>query len=204
MAREIENNLKSAKAYEIKTLSDADRYIDKELLKSNNIKDIIRSFFMVSAYQNNYTGIVAAEYGMFYDAVKTDSFLDHKWQLSALFPSMGLSRRYHHVYDDKDIPYDAWSNIHFGTIGKYCEFSEGVLLGGADFAQRKSNFELKDIYTINIPEGDTVCDKVAIKLGFSIYDEYIKGILINAYNILSSIVNEDVFKYYFKNGKCIK
>lgn len=115
---------------------------------------------------------------------------------------MGLSRRYHHVYDDKDIPYDAWSNIHFGTIGKYCEFSESVLLGGADAAQRKSNFELKDIYTINMPEGDTVCDQVAIKLGFSIYDEYIKGILINAYNILSYVVNDNVFKYYFQNGKC--
>lgn len=194
MAREIENNLKSAKAYEIKTLTDADRYIDKELLKSNNIIDIIRSFFMVSAYQNNYTGIVAAKYGMFYDAVKTDSFWDHKWQLSALFPSMGLSRRYHHVYDDKDIPYDAWSNIHFGTIGKYCEFSEGVLLGGADLAQKWSNRSFE--------HGDTVCDQVAIKLGFSIYDEYIKSILINAYNILSYVVNDNVFKYYFQNGKC--
>ena len=77
-----------------------------------------------------------------------------------------------------------------------------MLLGGADFAQRKSNFELKDIYTINIPEGDTVCDKVAIKLGFSIYDEYIKGILINAYNILSYVVNDNVFKYYFQKGRC--
>ncbi len=47
-----------------------------------------------------------------------------------------------------------------------------------------------------MPEGDTVCDKVAIKLGFSIYDEYIKGILINAYNILSYVVNDNVFKYY--------
>ena len=99
-----------------------------------------------------------------------------KWQLSALFPSMGLSRRYHHVYDDKDIPYDAWSNIHFGTIQKWSNRS----------------FE----------HGDTVCDQVAIKLGFSIYDEYIKGILINAYNILSYVVNDNVFKYYFQNGKC--
>ena len=65
---------------------------------------------------------------MFYEAVKTDSFWDHKWQLSALFPSMGLSRRYHHVYIDKEIPYDAWSNIHFGVIGKYCRFSENTLL----------------------------------------------------------------------------
>ena len=154
------------------------------------------------AYVADLLIIVSKPYRLFYDAVKTNSFWDHKWQLSALFPSMGLSRRYHHIYNDIEIFYDAWSNIHFGTIGKYCEFSESVLLGGADAAQRKSNFELKDIYTINMPEGDTVCDKVAIKLGFSIYDEYIKGILINAYNILSYVVNDNVFKYYFQKGKC--
>ena len=79
-------------------------------------------------------------------------------------------------------------HMMLGLIFIFCEFSESVLLGGADAAQRKSNFELKDIYTINMPEGDTVCDQVAIKLGFSIYDEYIKGILINAYNILSYII----------------
>lgn len=28
------------------------------------------------------------------------------------------------------MPHNALSNIHFGTIGKYCEFSESVLLGG--------------------------------------------------------------------------
>ena len=90
MAREIENNLKSAKAYEIKTLSDADRYIDKELLESDNIKDIVRSSLMVSAYQNDYTGIVAAEYGIFYDAVKTDSFWKTSRQLLALFRKYGF------------------------------------------------------------------------------------------------------------------
>ena len=94
------------------------------------------------------------------------------------------------------MPHNAWSNIHFGVIGRYCEFSESVLLGGADKAQKWSNRSLI--------HGDTVFDKVAIKLGFSIYDEYIKGILINAYNILSSVVNDNVFKYYFKEGRCLK
>ena len=79
-----------------------------------------------------------------------------------------------------------------------------MLLGGADAAQMWSNKGFSKIQQKQWLKGDTICDKVAIKLGFSIYDEYIKGILINAYNILSSIVNEDVFKYYFKNGKCIK
>ena len=65
-----------------------------------------------------------------------------------------------------------------------------MLLGGADLAQKWSNRSFE--------HGDTVCDQVAIKLGFSIYDEYIKGILINAYNILSYVVNDNVFKYRTK------
>ena len=72
---------------------------------------------------------------MFYEAVKTDSFWDHKWQLSALFPSMGLSRRYHHIYNNIDIFYDTWSNIHFGFIGTYVGYSQEKLLNGAGEAQ---------------------------------------------------------------------
>ncbi|WP_366521876.1 hypothetical protein [uncultured Clostridium sp.] len=30
--------------------------------------------------------------------------------------------------------------MHFGVIGKYCRFSENMLLGGADIVQRESNF----------------------------------------------------------------
>ncbi len=131
---------------------------------------------------------------MFYEAVKTDSFWDHKWQLSALFPSMGLSRRYHHVYRDKEIPYDVWANIHFGVIGKYCRFSENTLLYGADVDQKWSNR--------SFTQGDTQCDKVAIKIGFSLYDKYVKGSFINAYDILSYIVGNDLLKYYFQNGEC--
>ncbi len=130
-------------------------------------------------------------------SVRSDEEWDHKWQLSALFPSMGLSRRYYHIYNNTEIYYDMWSNIHFGVIGRYCKFSEITLLAGADLAQRGSNLK-----QFKKPEGDTECDKNSIKIGFSIYDEYIKGILINAYNILSYVVNDNVFKYYFQNGKC--
>ena len=94
MAGEIENNLKSSVAQDI-------------IRFSNPFYDMIPLYG------------TAQPYFLFYEAVKTDSFWDHKWQLSALFPSMGLSRRYHHVYRDKEIPYDVWANIHFGVIGKY-------------------------------------------------------------------------------------
>ncbi len=39
-------------------------------------------------------------------------------------------------------------------------------------------------------------------MGFSIYDKYIKGSFINAYDILSYVVNDNVFKYYFQKWKC--
>ncbi len=137
---------------------------------------------------------------MFYEAVKTDSFWDHKWQLSALFPSMGLSRRYHHVYIDKEIPYDAWSNIHFGVVGKYCRFSENTLLGGADVAQMIDN--IKDILKLMCPEGDTICDKNAIRLGFLIYNKYVISNTIYADEILLNIMNDEIFLQYFQNGEC--
>ncbi|USF23627.1 polymorphic toxin type 44 domain-containing protein [Mucispirillum schaedleri] len=169
MAGEIENNLKSSVAQDI-------------IRFSNPFYDMIPLYG------------TAQPYFLFYEAVKTDSFWDHKWQLSALFPSMGLSRRYHHVYIDKEIPYDVWSNIDFGVAGKYCRFSENTLLDGADLAQKESNH--------SFTKGDTQCDKAAIKIGFSIYDKYVKGSFINAYDILSYIVGNDLLKYYFQNGEC--
>ena len=96
--------------------------------------------YMAGEIENNLLHLQCSDYVLTYWKVDADNCWDHKWQLSALFPSMGLSRRYHHVYRDKDIPYDVWSNIHFGVIGKYCRFSENMLLGGADIVQRESNF----------------------------------------------------------------
>lgn len=92
-----------------------------------------------------------------YNSVRSDEEWDHKWQLSALFPSMGLSRRFYHMYNDKEIPYDVWANIHFGVIGKKINTSilwsdnkfsilnkifnksEFILLKGAGLAQTYSD-----------------------------------------------------------------
>lgn len=128
---------------------------------------------------------------MFYDAVKTDSFWDHKWQLSTLFPSMGLSRRFYHVYRDKDIPYDVWSNIHFGVVGKYCSFSEDTLLDGADVAQIQDTFK-----------PDTDEDKKAITIGYNLYKNcFINHITITDNHLLSEIIK---YKLYYINGECKK
>lgn len=159
MAREIENNINTPIA-DIMKLYDELSIIIPMALSNQTTK------FIIFAY-----------------AVYTDNFWDHKWQLSALFPSMGLSRRYYHMYNNTEIYYDMWSNIHFGVIGRYCKFSEITLLLGADAAQKLSNSSFS--------EGDTECDKNSIKIGFSIYDEYIKGNPISAGNILTHIDSND-------------
>ena len=53
---------------------------------------------------------------------------------------MGLSRRFHHIYNDKDIPYDIWSNIHYGVIGSIVyNYNDEYILNGAGQAQRWSD-----------------------------------------------------------------
>ena len=176
--------------------------------------------YMAREIENNLLHLQCSDYVLTYWKVDTDNCWDHKWQLSALFPSMGLSRRYHHVYRDKEIPYDVWSNIHFGVIGKYCRFSENTLLVGADIAQRISNrddikqlsnnmkdtletidntkdiiqliYNIKDIFKLMIPEGDSESDKSAIKLGFSLYNFYEQTNTIKADKILSYVISDNI------------
>ncbi|RDU58734.1 hypothetical protein CQA53_11965, partial [Helicobacter didelphidarum] len=78
-------------------------------------------------------------YKLWEEAVKSESIWDHKWQISRLFPTMGLSQKDYHRYIHNNITYeigyDIWSNIHYGYIGKAVGFSEIELLSGAGVAQ---------------------------------------------------------------------
>ena len=150
------------------------------------------------AYVADLLIIVSKPYRLFYDAVKTDSFWDHKWQLSALFPSMGLSRRYHHIYNDIEIFYDAWSNIHFGVIGTYVGYSKEKLLNGAGYAQKISNQHFigtKMIYAgigyyTNYANGakyDNDIDSYLISNGIELY--LTKNINISSQDLLNSVSN---------------
>ncbi len=49
---------------------------------------------------------------------------------------------YHHIYNNIDIFYDTWSNIHFGFIGTYVGYSQEKLLNGAGEAQKISDQHL--------------------------------------------------------------
>ena len=100
MAGEIENNLKSTQSQDIKSI--LHQYESKSSLFIKNMLNSSNELIINYKDKNDDADIY------FGKCVEPNSIWDHKWQLSALFPSMGLSRRYHHVYIDKEIPYDAW------------------------------------------------------------------------------------------------
>ncbi|WP_242349441.1 polymorphic toxin type 44 domain-containing protein [Mucispirillum schaedleri] len=152
--------------------------------------------YMAGEIENNLLHLQCSDYVLTYWKVDTDNCWDHKWQLSALFPSMGLSRRYHHVYRDKEIPYDVWANIHFGVIGSKINPSDFILLKGAgteqvisDIKKYKNNINIKDT-TIRLLEmsgdyGDNEGDIEAIKIGIQVSKNYeIKTVDIIANQIL--------------------
>ena len=162
-------------------------FIDKPVLEQGkyiqlgfNAEDIAN--YMAREIENNLLHLQYSDYVLTYYKVYTDNCWDHKWQLSALFPSMGLSRRYHHVYGDKDIPYDVWANIHFGVIGSKINPSDFILLKGAGTEQiisdikNKGNMTIKECF-IRLGEfsgnyGDNEGDIEAIKIGVQISKDY--------------------------------
>ena len=89
---------------------------------------------------------------------------------------MGLSRRFHHIYNDKDIPYDIWSNIHYGVIGSIVyNYDDEYILNGAGQAQRwsdnrdcKTLKQILDDYESGLKKGseyDNPKDRFYIKEG---------------------------------------
>ena len=190
MAREIENNLNSKPAQELKSIlqqyDSASSLFIKNMFSNSNkvIIDYEDKNDDADIYWNN--------------RVKSNSIWDHKWQLSALFPSMGLSRRYHHIYNDIEIFYDAWSNIHFGVIGTYVGYSKEKLLNGAGYAQKISNQHFigtKMIYAgigyyTNYANGakyDNDIDSYLISNGIELY--LTKNINISSQDLLNSVSN---------------
>ena len=221
MAKEIDYNVNSKKANEIRMIDykiDNYRYYLK-----NDFRFTCENIEQKKYYLKQLADETFNKYNFFRIAVDTNSYWDHKWQLSALFPSMGLSRRFHHVYKGIDIPYDVWSNIHFGAIGRYCEVSELILLLASDGAQMgsdamkikrdcESDIQQYHLFTCikntyyKLKEngiGDTNCDQSAIKIGFAIYNEFVKNNKqVNAQNMIDDIMTNTVYKAYFDTGEC--
>ena len=95
---------------------------------------------------------------------------------------MGLSQQFYHRYNNKEIPYDVWANIHFGVIGSKINPSDFILLKGAGTEQiisdikNKGNMTIKECF-IRLGEfsgnyGDNEGDIEAIKIGVQISKDY--------------------------------
>lgn len=140
MAREINNNIKSE---EVRHMANFHKIIDDiDCVYSNTINEELDNYskiFNKYVCDNELSFRVTTDVSWM-NSVRTDEEWDHKWQLSALFPSMGLSRRYHHVYNNTEIYYDIWSNIHYGVIGSIVyNHDYEYILNGAGQAQRWSD-----------------------------------------------------------------
>ena len=93
---------------------------------------------------------------------------------------MGLSRRFHHIYNYKDIPHDIWSNIHYGVIGSIVyNYDDEYILNGAGQAQRWSDGNVIDRVSVlwdyfsDLKKGseyDNPKDRFYINEGIILYD----------------------------------
>ena len=189
MAGEIENNLKSTQSQDIKSI--LHQYESKSSLFIKNMLNSSNELIINYKDKNDDADIY------FGKCVEPNSIWDHKWQLSALFPSMGLSRRYHHIYNNIDIFYDTWSNIHFGFIGTYVGYSQEKLLNGAGEAQKISDQHLigKIIYLalgyrtnyVNGAKYDNDIDGHLICKGVELF--LTKNSNITAHDLLNAVSN---------------
>lgn len=140
MAEEINNNIKSEEVRHMaifhKIINDIDCVYSNT---TNEELDYYSKIYNQYVCDNKLSYRVVTDLSWF-NSVRTDEEWDHKWQLSALFPSMGLSRRYYHMYNNTEIYYDIWSNIHYGVIGSIVyNHDDEYILNGAGQAQRWSD-----------------------------------------------------------------
>ena len=73
-------------------------------------------------------------------------------------------KSYYHKYKEYDYFYDVWSNIHYEYLGLSVGFDRKTLLGDADLAQI--------IDSSGNNSEDAIDDKIAIKIGFSLYEKF--------------------------------
>ena len=180
MAEEINNNIKSE---EVRQMANFHKIInDIDCVYSNTTNEELDHY---SKIYNQYVCDNKLSYRVvtdlsWFNSVRTDEEWDHKWQLSALFPSMGLSRRYYHMYNNTEIYYDIWSNIHYGVIGSIVyNYDDEYILNGAGQAQRWSD----NNFIVGVPilwdyvsglkkgsEYDNPKDRFYINEGIILYD----------------------------------
>lgn len=138
---------------------------------------------------------------------------DHKPKIAQQFPTQGHSTRYHHKYKRFEYYYDIWSNIHYGYMGAYCQFSESVLLDGAgleqigtDVFRGQSPTNRSTSNGSGLRQYDDTTDHLSVRIGISLYKQYPAPTLLTAQILLDEI---EAAPYPIKEGskqihKCYK
>jgi len=161
---EIKTNIKSKEAAEIYDYLDYKIYIEK--------------YYNKNTLAPPPDPIVIKEIGVakWIAMVDTGKPWDHKPKITNRFKVVAVerytelgnyTRSHYHKYHYHDYYFDVWSNIHFGFVGKYCEFSDSFLLFGSNTQQMITNLKNLDFF-----QGDTPADKVSIQLGINLYYTY--------------------------------
>ena len=135
IVQEIKTNIKSEEAKQI-----------YDLIHYNYDAEVKRRGIIVSTLTPSYTPTEA--FGgaalKWIEMVDTNKPWDHKGKIKKQFHYCGVHRplksgthseSFYHKYNYYDYYLDVWSNIHYGFVGRYCGFSENILLTGSDLQQ---------------------------------------------------------------------
>jgi hypothetical protein len=150
----------------------------EETQRQNTAIQLLRHATQPNFYQQK-AALRAAAYAIWTEQVAQGAPWDHKPIIAQRFPTRGHSTRFHHKYREHEYYYDIWSNIHYGYVGVFCQFSESTLLDGAGLEQIGT-----DILRIQPPTNrseangsglrrfDDTTDNLSIRLGINLYRRY--------------------------------
>ncbi|MGN1044248.1 MAG: polymorphic toxin type 44 domain-containing protein [Acutalibacteraceae bacterium] len=224
IVQEIKTNIRSKEAIEIYDYLHPETYFKKYQIKN----DIISTIDPIT--------LKCAALLKWIDMVDTGHPWDHKLKINENFRSFGVHRPlesgtnslgWYHKYQYHDYFLDVWSNIHYGFVGRYCGFSESLLLTGSNIQQIVSDVSrnmknisapilavFSDISQIKkIPEkykkvqlkfGDDPADKISMSLGMKLFDTYrnrlkdlSEEIVLNEFEMLESIGKSRLLHYCY-------
>ena len=115
-----------------------------------------------------------------------------KRPLDASNKNSQTSKSHYHKYKDYDYYYDLWSNIHYGYVGLSIGFDEKTLLDGSD---------LQQVLHSGTKGADTLDDKTAMKIGFSLYKTFGKYADNLNYQDILNILDKKPIKGNFEDSK---
>lgn len=168
--RMIENNTYDGQARLAEWLAETNR--------QNYAVQLLRHASKPNFYQTQSV-LRAAAYGLWTEQVMQGAPWDHKPIIAARFPTNGNSTQFHHKYKKHEYYYDIWSNIHYGYMGAYCQFSESSMRDGAgleqigtDLLRGQTPQNREATNGAGLRRFDDTTDSLSVGIGFSLYSQY--------------------------------